>query len=594
MQLPCRQGGQIGDKGFKNCILHFFTIFADMRNQKAIVFILFLLFTVVIGCRHDTVVDGRMFRWTPINAAFDSIVTELEYAYIANKPDRQRDSLTHALTADTTAVARVQSLYWQARLERSLDNHPRAGKFTDSAMTMIDSAAYPYEWSRLIQLKASMNGVTAREAYALSSRNLEYYEQTGDSFMLGATLMRLGAVMWSISDTLPAKNYYLRADTVFSRIGIEQYRIRNLVNLANIYDRPATMTRRDSIMEWLLHSPEAQADSQLYHIVLRNAFLNTGQQSYLKRALDFAGSRRADAGSRSAYQGELADFYLGNDYPFDSIATFAREAFAGIDHVSDHYARATIFNSMAFTEYATGNVDAALTFYRDFLDERLKIADEQYSLETTKADYRSGFERASREENMRHARVRTMLTASLAMAIALAIAISTLLYFRIKRAQIHRQYAEIQLQQSRNYLSACALSIDEKTRIIESIVSSVDKMESEGKIGTAQAREITANIRRNLSNNMERETFTKLHKRLHPEFMRRLKADFPDLTESLLKHAAYIAMGMTSKQIAQALNIEYDSVKKSRTRLRRRMNLPPDSSLEDTLRHYASIPPSLS
>lgn len=63
-------------------------------------------------------------------------------------------------------------------------------------------------------------------------------------------------------------------------------------------------------------------------------------------------------------------------------------------------------------------------------------------------------------------------------------------------------------------------------------------------------------------------TFRKLHEKLHPQFMRRLKADFPMLTESQLKHAAFITMGMTSKQIAAALNIEYESVKKSRTRLR--------------------------
>lgn len=81
-------------------------------------------------------------------------------------------------------------------------------------------------------------------------------------------------------------------------------------------------------------------------------------------------------------------------------------------------------------------------------------------------------------------------------------------------------------------------------------------------------------------------TFRKLHEKLHPQFMRRLKADFPMLTESQLKHAAFITMGMTSKQIAAALNIEYESVKKSRTRLRQRMGLSVDESLEDRLRLY--------
>lgn len=130
--------------------------------------------------------------------------------------------------------------------------------------------------------------------------------------------------------------------------------------------------------------------------------------------------------------------------------------------------------------------------------------------------------------------------------------------------------------------------MDEKDRIIESLVKSVEKMHSDGKIAGTEARELTSNVRRSLNNSLERETFTELHKKLHPEFIRRLKKDYPMLTESQLKHAAYIAMGLSSKQIAQIMNIEYESVKKSRTRLRSRMGLPPDSSLEDTLRGYAA------
>ncbi len=57
----------------------------------------------------------------------------------------------------------------------------------------------------------------------------------------------------------------------------------------------------------------------------------------------------------------------------------------------------------------------------------------------------------------------------------------------------------------------------------------------------------------------------------------------PALTEGDVRLAVYIRAGLTSKQIAQMLLLQPDSVKKNRQRLRRRMNLTSSESLEEVL-----------
>lgn len=540
------------------------------------------------GCSPKGETDGKRVTWTSVSPEFDRAVELLEKAYVDPTPYYRRDSLTRSLGAGPEPAATAQRCYWQARLARAGEDHRLADSLVGHGLESIDSAAFPYEWARLISMKASLSTASPNLAYELSSDNLRYFKSINDTLMVGSTLMRLGAVMWSINDTVPASRYYMMADSVFTVAGPEIYRLKNLVNIANTLDRPETIGRRDSIMSLLLASPIIRSDSTVYNDVLRNSYFNTGDFDYMRRAYAVVCDAPERRATRAKYLGEMADYFIGYGFPEDSVKKYALMAYADIDKVEQPLARATIFNAMACAAYIDKDYDSSVLFYQQFLNERLSVEKEHFSLETTKADYRAGFEQARREEQMRHAREREIWITALVLACCLAVAIWVILYFRMANARMKHQQTEIQLQQNRNYFTACALAIDEKDRIIDSLVKSVDKMHSEGKIAGSEAKELTANVRRSLNNNLERETFTELHKKLHPEFMRRLKKDYPMLTESQLKHAAYIAMGLSSKQISQILNIEYESVKKSRTRLRARMGLAPDSSLEDTLRSYAS------
>lgn len=526
--------------------------------------------------------------WGKTGSPSDSLLILLDAAYINEEPARVRDSLTSRFiaAADTSLRSRLRVAYWSARSLRRLEEEDSARKIIEAGLELADSSRFPYERSRLVSLLASLKSTPVDKAYRLSSDNLRYYESIGDSLMLGSTLMRLGALMWSISDTIPAANYYLRADTVFREANIESYRIRNLLNLANIYDKPSSHTQRDSLMSVLLASEIARRDSDFYHVVLRNQYFNTGDFRFLKQAYNYLGDNPAFTARRAAYEGEIADYFIGNELPSDSVIKYARKAFSQIDRVADQYDRAAIFNAMAFSSYMTGDYNSALDFYREFLDARLALEREHFSLQTSKMEHLRSFELRQHEEKISAERSRSIWIASLSTGLILILVIAFILYLRVIKDRLRRREAEIELQRSRNYLRAYALDIDEKNRLISSIINNVDSLRKNGRIGKSEAAEITSNVKRSLGNTIEKETFTELYKRLHPEFMLRLKKDYPSLTESQLKHAAYIAMGMSAKQIAQALNIEYVSVKKSRTRLRQRMQLSSDQSLEDTLRIY--------
>jgi DNA-binding CsgD family transcriptional regulator len=63
----------------------------------------------------------------------------------------------------------------------------------------------------------------------------------------------------------------------------------------------------------------------------------------------------------------------------------------------------------------------------------------------------------------------------------------------------------------------------------------------------------------------------------------KLKDSFPDITSAEQRMAALTRLRLTTRQIASMLGISVDSVHKSRQRLRQRLNLAADASLEEVL-----------
>lgn len=109
-----------------------------------------------------------------------------------------------------------------------------------------------------------------------------------------------------------------------------------------------------------------------------------------------------------------------------------------------------------------------------------------------------------------------------------------------------------------------------------------DKLDHLAKIGTPRPEEIMKIIRtidKNIAEDEGWEQFSKHFDQVHGDFLKKLKAQFPDLTPQETKLAAYLRMNLSSKDIAQLLNISVRGVEISRYRLRKKINLERDTNL---------------
>jgi len=81
----------------------------------------------------------------------------------------------------------------------------------------------------------------------------------------------------------------------------------------------------------------------------------------------------------------------------------------------------------------------------------------------------------------------------------------------------------------------------------------------------------------------EWENFTKHFDKVHSDFVAGLKEKHPSITGNELKLCAYLRMNLSTKEIAQLMNISVRGVEISRYRLRKKLGIPSDINLFDYL-----------
>ena len=100
-------------------------------------------------------------------------------------------------------------------------------------------------------------------------------------------------------------------------------------------------------------------------------------------------------------------------------------------------------------------------------------------------------------------------------------------------------------------------------------------------------KKIIRDIDRNLSEDEGWEQFTKHFDQVHGDFLSNIKKDNPSLTPQEIKLCAYLRMNMSSKEIANLLNISVRGVEISRYRLRKKLDISRETNLVDYMLEYS-------
>jgi len=154
---------------------------------------------------------------------------------------------------------------------------------------------------------------------------------------------------------------------------------------------------------------------------------------------------------------------------------------------------------------------------------------------------------------------------------------------KAEQENLRMEQEKLMMQQeaasAKDQLKMFTENIIEKTNLIEKLESQL-----KGKETTSEQHTIISELsHQTILTEEDWSKFKSLFEKIYSGFFINLKEKFPDITLAEQRMAALTRLQLTPKQMASMLGISVDSVHKTRQRLRQRLRIDPESSLEEIM-----------
>jgi DNA-binding CsgD family transcriptional regulator len=147
---------------------------------------------------------------------------------------------------------------------------------------------------------------------------------------------------------------------------------------------------------------------------------------------------------------------------------------------------------------------------------------------------------------------------------------------------------EAEVEHNNAVLASNTMNLLQKRELLNKIKDEILKVQEEVEPDkrTKNIRRIIKIINEQLDTIDDWEQFSEYFDKSNNDFLRKLKENYPELTAADLKLCAYLRLNLSTKAIADLLNLSIRGVESSRYRLRKKLSLGNDVSLFDFVGQY--------
>jgi len=180
----------------------------------------------------------------------------------------------------------------------------------------------------------------------------------------------------------------------------------------------------------------------------------------------------------------------------------------------------------------------------------------------------------------------------LAGILVLLIVITFLLYNRqkmiVKRNEAALQLEKVQAQQERDAARLALADYTDRLRqqndLVESFKAEMDHLQREADpLYQARVAELEQMMKAHIMTDKAWKEFKNLFDKVHPHFFTVVNNRFQNLTDTDIRLLALIKLRLNNTEMAGMLGITVEGVRKSKQRLRKRVSIPEENTLEDVV-----------
>ena len=438
--------------------------------------------------------------------------------------------------------------------------------------------------------------------YALALQNMEtaldIYKKEGSEFGQARMYNSIGIVYRNINMTDESIKYTTEAYQLFKKINDSQYTAFTLGNLGRDY---LSMGDYEKAEDYLKRSIgiEGVADS---NVLLMQYYLSMGDIYRL---------------SKKDYQQALK--------LYRKALTYAEKVNSPLD-ISDALSSiGAVYTQTGKYDLARLYLDKAMSYYdrvksktimkqgyKNYIDFYIHLKDFRKAFEysqllrsledsifteqtnTKLAEFEVMYESLKKEDTIKHLEDQKQIQ-QLRMIILLAIIVLVVFiiiflvkYYRekINLSNLEKRELQDQLEQKDKELASIALNLAQNNELLAKTTKKLIQSQQKSPVNEQEdIQKIIHELRTQVSSDSFHE-FELRFLKVHNDFYDKLLADFPTLSPNDLKMCALLRLNLSSKDIANILHMSSASVNVTRSRIRKKMNLPKKTNFISFLMGY--------
>lgn len=166
-----------------------------------------------------------------------------------------------------------------------------------------------------------------------------------------------------------------------------------------------------------------------------------------------------------------------------------------------------------------------------------------------------------------------ILERNILVGVVLVIMIAIVYLYRAQRKKLRRR--EQELATASRQLTDFAKNISEKNALIELLHRQKEDDQTAGMLQQLEQSTILTDA--------DWDYFRTLFEKVHSGFLRRLREQFPGLTPAETRFMALARLQLSNKEMAAMLGLSADTIRQYRSRLRKKLNVSEENSLEELI-----------
>ena len=438
-----------------------------------------------------------------------------------------------------------------------------------------------------------------REALEIHMASLTLKEQLNDTEeSIAASYWNIGNLQGDIGNYEASNDYYKKAKTIYEKLNLEQD-LKSINN--NIAINLNTMGYYAESIPLFLETIDYNKRNN-YNNDLAGAYDNIGTAYYNLDSIAIAKSYFEKSLALSQNFGEtslvglnyrhLGETYMKENKPkialdyFKKSLAISEETGTSKKMITDYLRLSQAYSALGQFENAYKNHVSYHKLHDEILNEeniermnQLEISYQSEKKENELVIQKAEIEVLKQKEEISKNRQRLLGIGSISLLL-----FATGLFYglrqKMKRNKIQREQLDASLQFKEKELTTHALHLAHKNEVLLGLKSQLKELKAHHP-NSRNYQNVINTINLDINNDNNWEQFRTYFEDVHKDFNTKVKRNYPGVSVNDLRLMSLLKMNLSSKEIANILNISTEGVKKARYRLRKKLNLNTEESLQE-------------